>query len=90
MNDDDVQIILRPGAHPQAPKIRLRQAMKILLRAFNLRCVDIRVIQGSDGSSGIKSLKCPHKSNAELRLNMRTGQRSMPKVGAPELELLSE
>jgi hypothetical protein len=47
MKDDDISLTLRPGKHPQAVEIRLRQAMKILLRAFNLKCVDYRVSMGS-------------------------------------------
>jgi hypothetical protein len=37
----DILLILRPLADEVPPAVRLRQALKVLLRAFGLRCLSV-------------------------------------------------
>lgn len=64
MSADTYIIELRAGKHPHPPAIRLRQLLKIALRGFGFRCLDIRIIPRSDASD---SLECSEMSAQDER-----------------------
>lgn len=52
---DDIVLILRPLADSIEPAIRLRQALKVLLRCFGLRCMSIGPMGGPVNDRGIEA-----------------------------------